>query len=298
MALKAAFFDVGDTLVEHWAPRERVNALARAQVCAQIGEREWLDALLEARLEPAWPASLVQRIAARTDDRPRFAPDEARQDTLSWYRAWFDAKGIDLNGIDLDRVRRGMCVPLDEISAPVTGAFESLRWCRERGLRVVLVTNTLSRGDAEALADWQRFGLDDAIDGIASSHSVGWRKPHPAMFERALEIADARPEEAFHVGDNLIADVWGAQRLGIRAVWRRSFRTRPPTDERGAPHDPWADRRRQDPTTCEHPSESLFLEAAVVRCSLCASDAGVEVRPDAIVEDLTALPAIVDRWLA
>ncbi|MBI2982762.1 MAG: hypothetical protein HYY42_00990, partial [Chloroflexi bacterium] len=46
MSVRAAFFDVGDTLVEHWAPREVVNARARSQICSDLGARPWLDDLL------------------------------------------------------------------------------------------------------------------------------------------------------------------------------------------------------------------------------------------------------------
>lgn len=210
MPLRAAFFDVGDTLVEHWAPRDVMRSKIRDRVCAEIGERPWVDALIAADIEPArakvgWP----------------FDPENERQDTNAWYEAWFRQNGIDVDGIDVDRLRSSFCVPLDEVSVPAHGAFDTVRWCKDRGLRIVLVTNTLSRGDAEVLEDWQRFGLHDAIDGVVSSHSAGWRKPHPAIFERALETAGAKPGEAFHVGDNLVADVWGARQLGIRTIWRR-----------------------------------------------------------------------------
>lgn len=47
MVVRAAFFDVGDTLVEQWAPREVVNERARAQICAGLGEERWLDELLD-----------------------------------------------------------------------------------------------------------------------------------------------------------------------------------------------------------------------------------------------------------
>lgn len=293
MALRAAFFDVGDTLVEHWAPREVVNARARSQICAELGERPWLDQLLDARIEPSWSSSLAQQLSRGGAADGWFAPAEARQETLAWYAQWFRERGVEMGDMDLDLLRRAMCVPLEEISMPVAGAFDAIRWCKDEDLRVVLVTNTLARGDEEALADWRRFGLDDAIDGVATSHSVGWRKPHPAIFERALEIADARPEEAFHVGDNLIADVWGAQHAGILGIWRRSSRARPPTDERGAPSDPWTERRRGEPATCEHPSESLLLRDGLVDCALCGGMTGVAVRPDAVVEDLTGLPELL-----
>ena len=84
-----------------------------------------------------------------------------------------------------------------------------------------------SRGDREVWEDWRRFGLADAIDAVASSHSVGWRKPHPAIFQRALDLTGARAEETVMVGDRLDADVAGAQALGMRAVLRRTAYTAP-----------------------------------------------------------------------
>lgn len=291
--LRAAFFDVGDTLVEHWAPREVVNARARAQICASVGERPWLDDLLAAELAPVWPSSLAQQLAGWGGGAPRFEPSDARQETERWYRAWLEEHGIELDGIDLDRLRSAMCVPLDEVSTPVKGAFDALRWCADAGLRVVLVTNTLSRGDEECLEDWRRFGLRDAIHGIVSSHSAGWSKPHPMIFERALAIAGARADEAMHVGDNLITDVFGAQQLGLKAVWRRTPRPAPPSDERGAPP---SRERREAVAACQHPSERLDLDHGHVRCAKCGSVLEIKIRPDAIVDDLTPIPDLLRRW--
>ncbi len=215
MTIKAAFFDVGDTLVEHWAPTDLLHQKVHERLRAAFGERDWYEKWIQADIEPE-----------RIDQRRRwvYEPRRARQETNAWYEAWFRKNGIDLDGIDVDRLRSTMCVPLDEVSVLVPGAFEAVRWCKGHGLRVVLVSNTLSRGDAEMVQDWQRFGLADAIDGVVSSHAVGWRKPHGAIFERALRVAEVEPSEAFHVGDDLVADVWGAQQAGLRAVWRRTDR--------------------------------------------------------------------------
>ncbi|MDE3112255.1 MAG: HAD family hydrolase [Chloroflexota bacterium] len=297
MTLRAAFFDVGDTLVEHWASRDVLRGKMREQVCAGFGEPEWLDDLMDAHLEPTWNVSLARALAARDRGEGRFAPDGARQDTLEWIRAWFAGRGVDVGGLDLDRLRALMCVPLREVSTPVRGALEALRWCSDRGLRVVLVTNTVSRGDAEVLEDWRQFGLDAAVHGVVSSHSARWRKPHPAIFERALEIAGARPEEAFHVGDSLIADVWGAQRVGLRAVWRRSDYAEALAGDGEVPSSPWVERRRRDPASCEHPAEDLWLREGTVMCGACGAPAGIDVRPDAIVRDLSEIPSLVERGL-
>jgi FMN phosphatase YigB (HAD superfamily) len=214
--LKAALFDVGDTLVEHWAPREKLNELAQEVLRREFGERDWYGRFLEAEFGPN-ARSLTGLISQAPPSE-----DELRQETLRWYEEWFRNSSIGIDDIDIDRLRSAVVVPLDLVSTLVPGVPEALRWCKAQGLRVVLVTNTLSRGDADVTEDWRRFGLSDAIDGVVSSHSVGWQKPHRAIFERALEIAGAREDEAFMVGDRLDADVLGAKRLGMRAVWRRT----------------------------------------------------------------------------
>jgi FMN phosphatase YigB (HAD superfamily) len=208
--VRAAFFDVGDTLAEGWLPPDELRPVVRAHLVAAFGERPWYDALIGADIEPS---------------------DNERQETNRWYEAWFVAQRITCD-IEVDRLRSTFAVPLDLVSTPVPGAAAAVRWCKERSLKVVLVTNTLSRGDAEVLRDWERLGLTDAIDGVVSSHDVGWRKPHRAMYERALDLAGVRPAEAFMVGDNPVADVRGAQAVGLRAVLRRTAMHELPADVR------------------------------------------------------------------
>ncbi len=245
MPLRAALFDIGDTLVEHWAPRERVNALAIASLRRAFGERDWYERFLAAELGP--------NARSLTSLEPHRPPSEKdlRQETLRWYGDWLRGSSVDLAEIDLDRLRSAVVVPLDLVSTLVPGAAEALRWCRANRLRVVLVTNTLARGDAEVADDWRRFGLSDTIDGAVSSHSVGWQKPHPRIFERALDIAGVVAADAVMIGDRLDADVLGASRLGMRTVLRRT----------------------------PHPQDA------------------VDVRPDAAVDDLTELPAVLGAWL-
>ncbi len=251
MAIRAAFFDVGDTLVEHWAPREKLHELLREALRREFGERHWYEAFLMAEFLPAsarWGhpsgAHVTKEIAAEEEEA-------LRQETLRWYEEWFRNSAIGTDDIEMERLRVAMTVPLDLVSTPVPGAFNAVRWCKQRGLTVGLITNTLSRGDDEVWEDWRRFGLADAIDHVVSSHTAGWQKPHRRIFERALALAGVRAEEAFMVGDRLDADIYGASRVGMRAVLRRTEHTQP----------------------------------------------HVAVHPDAVINDLTALPSVVQPWL-
>lgn len=221
MPLRAAFFDVGDTLVEHWASREQLHELLREALRREFGERHWYEDFLRAEVAPAVPAvSPVGELDPREEEA-------LRQETLRWYEAWFRNAAIGVDDIEMDRLRVAMTVPLDLVSTPVPGAFTAVRWCKQQGLTVGLVTNTLSRGDEEVWEDWRRFGLADAIDHVVSSHSAGWQKPHRRIFERALALAGVAAADAFMVGDRLDADIWGASRLGMRTILRRTEHTQP-----------------------------------------------------------------------
>jgi len=55
------------------------------------------------------------------------------------------------------------------------------------------------------------------------SDEVGFAKPHPAIFEAALQgLGDPPRERVTMVGDNLAADIAGAAQLGMSTVWLAS----------------------------------------------------------------------------
>jgi putative hydrolase of the HAD superfamily len=100
-------------------------------------------------------------------------------------------------------------------------AAEVLRELRRRGFLLATVTNRAFGGE-RFRADLQAAGLDVGWDVLTVSVEVGFLKPHPAIFEHALDALGVMPHEAMMVGNSLAEDVAGAQRVGIRAAWRRS----------------------------------------------------------------------------
>ena len=55
---------------------------------------------------------------------------------------------------------------------------------------------------------------------MAISADVGVRKPHPAIFQYALDGLNVSPEETAMVGDQLKADIAGAKGLHILSIWK------------------------------------------------------------------------------
>jgi putative hydrolase of the HAD superfamily len=85
------------------------------------------------------------------------------------------------------------------------------------GYRMGLISNAGDDQDVQQLA--RRFGIAQYFDFILTSAACSYRKPHKRIFELALSNWYFLPAEAVMVGDNLDADVRGAQSVGLFAVW-------------------------------------------------------------------------------
>lgn len=57
------------------------------------------------------------------------------------------------------------------------------------------------------------------FDEIIISGAFGRGKPDPTIFEYALEKMGLKNDEVIMVGDNLMTDILGASRTGIKSVW-------------------------------------------------------------------------------
>lgn len=60
--------------------------------------------------------------------------------------------------------------------------------------------------------------LGGGFDFVAASARIGFEKPHPRIFEWALERAGVSPASVLHIGDHVDADVAGAAGVGIGGV--------------------------------------------------------------------------------
>lgn len=57
------------------------------------------------------------------------------------------------------------------------------------------------------------------FDQIVISGNFGRGKPDPSIFEHALSLMSLQKDEVIMVGDNLMTDILGANRAGIKSVW-------------------------------------------------------------------------------
>lgn len=92
---------------------------------------------------------------------------------------------------------------------------------KERGYILGIVTNR-HYGGHPFYEDLQQMGVLDYVDydTMAISADLGVRKPHADIFMHALRALHVAPQEAAMVGDSLRADIVGAKRLHMLAVWK------------------------------------------------------------------------------
>ncbi len=183
----------------------------------------FLDALgTLVELEPPW-ISLRDMVPAEVGDEQLV---EALKAEMAYYKEHAhegrdEASLAELRERCADLVSRklGMDVGVDELVAAIRfsaypDAIPALGALRDRGLRLIVVSNW----DCSLSRVLERCGLGELLDGTITSAEAGSRKPAPAIFERALELAGCEPEEALHVGDTAEEDVAGARAAGIRPL--------------------------------------------------------------------------------
>lgn len=65
----------------------------------------------------------------------------------------------------------------------------------------------------------RREDIQESFDPVVISADVGWRKPRPEIFQKALDGLGLAPEEVLFIGDQPVMDVEGADAMGMPALW-------------------------------------------------------------------------------
>ncbi len=61
-------------------------------------------------------------------------------------------------------------------------------------------------------------GLEPYFDNTFTAEKVGYKKPHPQIFQTALKIANTSNNTSLMIGDSLEADIEGALKVGMQAI--------------------------------------------------------------------------------
>ena len=147
--------------------------------------------------------------------------------------AWWDSmcrvfeKAYVMNGIEPEKACRYAREARKHLVAPerynlFEDTLDTLEYLKEKGYRNIILSNHIPELPEIA----RHMGLMEHMDFCISSANVGYEKPNPGIYRYALELA-GNPDEVWMVGDNINADVRGAEAVGIRGILVRK-----PTEEK------------------------------------------------------------------
>lgn len=207
--LEAVLFDWGETLV-HWEWSSELLEAGHAAGLQAIGREP----------TPVFTERFVAEYLPGLD-----APGSLESPDYSGAMARLLGEfGIPADDEELQRflaAEHAVWLPAHQLASTTHALLEALR---DRGLKLGIVSNAF---DPPALlhGDLVDLGIAERVDVAVFSSEVGLRKPHPAIFERALEALGVGPERTLFVGDSLTVDIAGAAALGMhtcQAVWFRA----------------------------------------------------------------------------
>lgn len=190
--VKTIFFDVGNTLL---FPN-------RPYILKPIGNRE---------------VPLEHWHAIERDTKPKF-DDIVEHGGPADHGFWF---------MFYERLLKDLEIRDDKIHASLVDATRvSANWCDMRagtcealermGKRYPLAI--ISNADGKVGDVLERCGIAACVRSITDSGVIGCEKPHPAIFEAALQTMNAESEESLYVGDVYSVDYMGATRAGMQAI--------------------------------------------------------------------------------
>lgn len=70
--------------------------------------------------------------------------------------------------------------------------------------------------------------IDSYFDEILVSEWEGIKKPDPEIFNRALNRLQLEPHACIFIGDHPEYDVYGAQKVGMKGIWKRDSHWKEP----------------------------------------------------------------------
>lgn len=99
---------------------------------------------------------------------------------------------------------------------PYPGIPGLLASLKEKGYRLGIVTDAYEYAAAERL---RHTGLDGYFDTIVAYDTTGYKKPHHAPFEYAMNLLETQPYETVYIGDSIHRDIEPAKALGLATVY-------------------------------------------------------------------------------
>jgi len=219
--IRCILFDLGSTL---WMYRDDATLRKAEHISEQHAFavlRRHLNAHERARLDALQPGQFSDVLFSQPiNDTQPGVYDEADvvADTLATLQQLGFSNITPTIGAEVFEAMRDSIV---ETRVFFDDALSTLAQLKARGFLLGIVSNR-SHGGEKFIQEVRTLGLLDYFDPrhIAISIDLKIRKPDARIFQYTLDALEIPAAEAVMVGDQLGADVYGSQHLGMYGVWK------------------------------------------------------------------------------
>ncbi|MBJ7881680.1 YjjG family noncanonical pyrimidine nucleotidase [Gelidibacter salicanalis] len=199
--IKHVFFDLDHTLWDF----DKNSALTFDKIFKmhQVGVN------LDAFLEVYEPVNLQYWKRYRDDEIDKI---ELRYGRL---RDTFDAINFTVEDALIQHLSTDYIEHLSSFKHLFEGTIELLQYLQPK-YQLHIITNGFEEAQLKKM---NSSAITPFFKTITNAELAGVKKPNPIIFDYALKIANAQPEESIMIGDNYEADVLGALNVGYDAIF-------------------------------------------------------------------------------
>ncbi|RZS99935.1 YjjG family noncanonical pyrimidine nucleotidase [Aquimarina brevivitae] len=126
----------------------------------------------------------------------------------------FEPMKIKLSLASIDEIAEDYITFLPDNNYLIEGTEEVLAFLNP-SYQMHIITNGFKEVQYQKL---ERSGIRKYFKTITNSEEAGFKKPHPIIFETAIEESGADPAESLMIGDNYEADILGADQMGWHTI--------------------------------------------------------------------------------
>ena len=126
----------------------------------------------------------------------------------------FNSLNINIKVKDLKYISCMYIENLSKFPHLFDGAIDLLKHL-ERNYKLHIITNGFDRVQKFKI---KNSGLKPYFNFIFTAEKVGYKKPHPKIFEIAMKTSGSTPYKSLMIGDSFEADIQGALKLGMQAL--------------------------------------------------------------------------------
>lgn len=126
----------------------------------------------------------------------------------------FDGIGITVEDNMIYHLSEAYIDQLSTFNHLFDGTFEILDYLTEK-YELHIITNGFEEAQEKKMTT---SNIKSYFKTVTNSEMVGVKKPNPKIFNFALNLAKAKPNESIMIGDSLEADIEGAHKIGMDTI--------------------------------------------------------------------------------